>query len=245
MTSALELGYRLLDTAVNYGNETEVGEAIRRAEVDRDDVLVCSKLPGRHHAHDDAIRSTHESLDRLGLDHLDLHLIHWPNPSVGRYREAWRALVAMREEGLVRDIGVSNFTADHLHEVIDDTGVVPLVNQVELHPYFPQVHLRAVHEELGVRTESWSPLAKQAVFDEPPITAAARAHGVSPGQVVLRWHQHLRAIPIPKSGSPDRQAENLALDGFSLTPDEVTAITDLGRPDGRLFDGDPRFHEEQ
>lgn len=245
MISALELGYRLIDTAVNYGNEVEVGEAIRRADVDRDDVVVCSKIPGRHHAHDEAIKSTKASLDRLGLERLDLHLIHWPNPSVDRYREAWRALVAMRQDGLVRDIGVSNFTADHLREIIDDTGVVPLVNQVELHPLFPQVELRAVHDELGICTEAWSPLAKQAVFDQAPIAAAADAHGVAPAQIVLRWHLHLGVLPIPKSGSPEHQATNLALDGFSLSDDEVAAITALGRPDGRLFGGDPRHHEEQ
>ncbi|MBY5161912.1 aldo/keto reductase [Salsipaludibacter albus] len=244
MVSALEMGYRLVDTAVNYGNEEEVGEALREAAVDRDEVVVCSKIPGRHHAHDDAIASTRASLDRLGLDRLDLHLIHWPNPSVGLYREAWQALVDLREQGLVRDIGVSNFTAQHLREIIDDTGVVPLVNQVELHPYFPQQDLRAVHDELGIRTEAWSPLAKRAVFDEPPIREAADSHGVTPAQVVLRWHLHLGVLPIPKSGSPERQAENLAVGDFSLTDDEVAAITALGRQDGRLFDGDPRTHEE-
>jgi 2,5-diketo-D-gluconate reductase A len=243
--SAIDLGYRLLDTAVNYGNEAAVGEAVRRSDVDRDDILVCSKIPGRHHAHDAATASTRESLERMGLDRLDLHLIHWPNPSVGLYRQAWQALVDLREEGLVRDIGVSNFTAQHLEEIIDDTGVVPLVNQVELHPYFPQEELRAVHEELGITTESWSPLAKRAVFDEPPVRAAAAAHGVTPAQVVLRWHLELGALPIPKSGSPERQAENLDVDGFALSDDEVAAITALGRPDGRLFDGDPRYHEEQ
>lgn len=245
MASALDMGYRLLDTAVNYGNEAEVGDAVRRADVDRDEVLVCSKIPGRHHAHDDAIRSTRDSLERLGMDHLDFHLIHWPNPSVGLYGEAWRALVHLREEGLVRDIGVSNFTPEHLHRILDDTGVVPLVNQVELHPHFPQVELRAVHEDLGIRTESWSPLGRQSAFEDAPIVAAAQAHGVTPAQVVLRWHLHLGAIPIPKSGSPRRQAENLDLDGFALTDDEVAAITALGREDGRLFGGDPRHHEEQ
>ena len=146
VVTAIEAGYRLIDTAVNYGNEREVGEAIRRSGVPREELFVTSKLPGRHHGYDDAIRSTHESLERLGLDHLDLHLIHWPNPSVGKYAEAWRALVDLREQGLVRSIGVSNFTEAHLDRIIDETGVTPAVNQLELHPGFPQQETRAVNE---------------------------------------------------------------------------------------------------
>ena len=245
VVSAIEAGYRLLDTAVNYGNEREVGEAVRRAGVPRDELVVCSKLPGRHHAYDDAVRSTHESLERLGLDHLDLHLIHWPNPSRDLYVEAWRALVDLREQGLVRSIGVSNFTPRHLRRIIEETGVVPAVNQVELHPAFPQEQLRATHAELGVVTESWSPLGKrQAPFSEPAVAGAAAAHGVTPGQVVLRWQVQLGAVPIPKSATPERQRQNLDVLGFELTDDEMAAITALGRPDGRLFGGDPETHEE-
>ncbi|WP_426243872.1 aldo/keto reductase [Nocardioides sp. LHG3406-4] len=245
IVSALEVGYRLIDTAVNYENEREVGEAIRRAGVPRDELVVCSKIPGRHHGYDDAISSTHESLERLGLDHLDLHLIHWPNPGQGRYAEAWRALVDLQREGLVRSIGVSNFTADHLRRVFDETGVAPAVNQIELHPYFPQQEMRAVNEGLGIRTESWSPLGKrQAPFAEPPVADAAEAHGVQPGQVILRWQVQLGAVPIPKSATPARQRENLDVFGFELTKDEMDAITALGRPDGRLFGGDPETHEE-
>jgi diketogulonate reductase-like aldo/keto reductase len=244
--TALQAGYRLLDTAVNYGNEEEVGEAVRRAGVPREEIRVTSKIPGRHHAYDAAIRSTKESLGRLGLDHLDLHLIHWPNPSDDLYPETWRALVDLQKEGLVTTIGVSNFTAAHLRRIIDDTGVVPAVNQIELHPWFPQPELRAVHEELGIRTESWSPLGKRrAPFDEEPVRAAAAAHGVSPAQVVLRWQVQLGAVPIPKSAQPDRQRENLDVFGFTLTEDEVAAISALGRADGRLFGGDPDVHEEQ
>jgi diketogulonate reductase-like aldo/keto reductase len=243
--SAIEQGYRLLDTAVNYRNETEVGEAIRRSGVPREELQVASKIPGRDHAYDDAIRSVHGSLERLGLDYLDLQLIHWPNPSQEKYVEAWRALVDLREQGLVRSIGVSNFTEQHLKRIIDDTGVTPSVNQVELHPYFPQVEMRTVHERLGIRSESWSPLGKrQAPFTEPPVASAAEAYGVTPGQVILRWQVQLGSIPIPKSATPERQRQNLDVFGFELTDDEVAAITALGRSDGRLFGGDPDTHEE-
>ncbi|MCW2845912.1 MAG: 2,5-diketo-D-gluconic acid reductase [Nocardioides sp.] len=246
ITSALATGYRLLDTAVNYGNEEEVGEAIRRSGLPRDELTVATKLPGRHHAYDDAVASVRGSLERLGLDHLDLYLIHWPNPRVGKFPEAWRALVDLQKEGLVRSVGVSNFTEEHLARIIDDTGVTPVVNQIELHPYFPQVEMRAVNERLGIRTEAWSPLGKrQAPFTEGPVAAAAERLGVTPGQVILRWHVQLGNVPIPKSATPERQGQNLDVFGFELTDDEVTAITALGRADGRLFGGDPETHEEQ
>ncbi len=245
IVSAIEAGYRLLDTAVNYGNEREVGEAVRACGLPREELLVASKIPGRDHGYDDAIASVHGSLERLGLDYLDLHLVHWPNPSVGKYAEAWRALVDLREQGLVRSIGVSNFTAAHLDRLIEETGVTPAVNQIELHPYFPQVEMRAVNAERGIQTESWSPLGKrQAPFAEAAVADAAEAHGVAPGQVILRWQVQLGAIPIPKSATPERQRANLDVFGFELTDAEMAAITALGRPDGRLFGGDPDTHEE-
>ncbi len=245
VTSALENGYRLIDTAVNYQNESEVGEAIRRSGVPREEIRVTSKIPGRHHAYDDAVRSTKESLERLGLDHLDLHLIHWPNPNRRLYHETWRALVDLQKEGLVRSVGVSNFTEAHLRRAIEETGVTPAVNQIELHPYFPQPEMQRVHDDLGVVTESWSPLGKrQAPFGEPPIAGAAERHGVTPGQVILRWQLQQGNLPIPKSATPSRQRENLDVFGFELTDDEMAAITGLARPDGRLFGGDPDTHEE-
>jgi 2,5-diketo-D-gluconate reductase A len=245
ISSAIEAGYRLLDTAVNYDNEGEVGAAIRHSGVPREELRVASKIPGRHHGYDDAVRSTHESLDRLGLEYLDLHLIHWPNPSVGKFHEAWRALVDLREKGLVRSIGVSNFTEAHLRRIIDDSGVTPSVNQIELHPYFPQQEMRAVHERIGIRTESWSPLGKrQAPFSEPPVAEAAQRHGVTPGQVILRWQVQLGSIPIPKSATPERQRQNLDVFGFELSDEELAAISGLGRARGRLFGGDPDSHEE-
>jgi diketogulonate reductase-like aldo/keto reductase len=245
IVSALEAGYRLLDTAVNYENETEVGEALRRSGLPREEVQVASKLPGRHHAYDDAIASVHGSLERLGLDYLDLHLIHWPNPSVGKYVEAWRALVDLQQQGLVRSIGVSNFTEDHLSRIIEATGVTPVVNQVELHPRFPQEEMRRVHERLGIRTEAWSPMGKRrAPLDEEAVTAPAERLDVTPGQVILRWHVQLGSLPIPKSSSPQRQQQNLEVFDFELTDAEMDAISGLADPDGRLFGGDPDSHEE-
>jgi diketogulonate reductase-like aldo/keto reductase len=245
MVHAIEVGYRLLDTAVNYENETEVGEALRRSGLPRNEVRVTSKLPGRHHGYDDAVASVHGSLERLGLDYLDLHLIHWPNPSVGRYVEAWRALVELREQGLVRSIGVSNFTPAHLEHVIDATGVTPAVNQIELHPRFPQEEMRAVHERLGIRTQAWSPMGKRmAPLDEPAVTRAADRAGVTPGQVILRWHVQLGSLPIPKSANPQRQQQNLDIFGFELTEEELAGISSLAEPEGRLFGGDPERHEE-
>ncbi|MET2010617.1 aldo/keto reductase [Microbacterium chocolatum] len=243
IVSAIASGYRLLDTAVNYENEREVGEAIRRADVDRDALIVTSKIPGRHHGRTEAADSIRGSLDRLGLERIDLQLIHWPNPSVGKYLETWRGMIDAREEGLVRSIGVSNFTEAMLTELIDATGVVPAVNQVELHPYFPQGPLRAFHAEHGIRTESWSPLARRSdLLAEQLITELAVVHDVTPTQVVVRWHTQLQSTPIPKSADADRQRENADVFGFSLTEEQIAAIAALER--GRLWDGDPDTHEE-
>ncbi|GAA5088740.1 aldo/keto reductase [Microbacterium yannicii] len=243
IVAAIEFGYRLIDTAVNYENEREVGEAVRRSGVDRDKLLVTSKIPGRHHGRQEAIDSIKGSLDVLGLKRIDLHLIHWPNPSVGRYLETWRGMIDARDQGLVRSIGVSNFTEDQLTELIEETGVAPAVNQVELHPYFPQEALRAFHRTHGIRTESWSPLARRSeLLTEQIIQELATVHDVTPTQVVLRWHTQLGSTPIPKSADPDRQRENADVFGFTLTDEQVAAISALER--GRLWDGDPRTHEE-
>ncbi|GAA0036812.1 MULTISPECIES: aldo/keto reductase [Brevibacterium] len=241
--AGIESGYRLLDTAVNYENEREVGRAIAESPIDRGDLFITSKIPGRHHGFDEAIASTEESLARLGLDYLDLHLIHWPNPSVGKYVETWEGLIELRRRGLVKSIGVSNFTAEMLTELVEKTGVTPAVNQVELHPYFPQTELVAFHRSIGVQTESWSPLYRdQGLFDEAPIAEAAAAHDVTPAQVVLRWHIEVGSIPIPKSANPERQRLNAAVFDFALTPAEVAAISGLER--GRMKDRDPLTHEE-
>ncbi len=245
MVHALEAGYRLIDSAVNYGNEEAVGAALRQSGLPREDVQVTTKIPGRDHEQRRAVRSVEDSLTRLQLDRVDLCLIHWPNPGVGKYVEAWRALVELRERGLVRSIGVSNFTEQHLRDIIDDTGVVPAVNQIELHPYFPQGDMREVNASLGVQTQSWSPLGKRsAPFEEAPVADAAQAHAVTPAQVILRWHLQLGTLPLPKSATPERQRQNLDLGGFELSEAEVAAISGLARTDGRLFGADPDTHEE-
>lgn len=249
LTSAIESGYRLLDTALNYGNEREVGEAVRAASslaepVSREQLFVTSKLPGRHHGRDEAIASLEESLGNLGLKQVDLHLIHWPLPKVDRYVDTWQGLIEARERGLARSIGVSNFTKAHLQRLIDETGVVPAVNQVELHPHFPQGELRAFHDEHGIVTESWSPLGSRHMdfAQESVIVDIASAIGVTPTQVILRWHVQLGAIPLPKSGNAQRQRENLDVFGFELSEGQVSAISGLER--GRLWGADPDTHEE-
>lgn len=243
VVSAIHSGYRLLDTALNYANESEVGDAVRHSGVAREDLFVTTKLPGRHHGFDHTLGSLEESRANLGLDYVDLYLIHWPLPRVDKYLESWQAMIALREDGRVRSIGVSNFTEEQLTRLIDETGVAPAVNQVELHPRFPQAALRRFHEAHGIVTQSWSPLARgNPVTAEPAVVAAAEAHGVTPTQVVLRWHVQLGSIPIPKSADPGRQRQNLDVFGFELADAEMTAISAL--ESGRLWDGDPNTHEE-
>ncbi|GAA5206557.1 aldo/keto reductase [Microbacterium kyungheense] len=243
IVAAIESGYRLLDTAVNYENEREVGEAVRRSGAERDTLLVASKIPGRHHGRQEAVDSIRGSLDLLGLERIDLQLIHWPNPSVGKYVDTWRGMIDAQQQGLVRSIGVSNFTEEMITELIEATGVVPSVNQVELHPYFPQAQLRAFHTTHGIRTESWSPLARRTeLLNEQILQELSVVHDVTPTQVVLRWHTQLGSTPIPKSADPDRQRENADVFGFTLTDDQIAAISALER--GRLWDGDPLTHEE-
>ncbi|EKA61556.1 aldo/keto reductase [Janibacter hoylei PVAS-1] len=242
IASALEVGYRLIDTAVNYRNEREVSEAIRASGVDRGDVFVQTKVPGRdHRGARDCIET---SLQVMGLEYLDSVLIHWPNPSQGAYVQAWQGLVEAQEAGLVRSIGVSNFHPHHLDAIIQATGVTPASNQIEMHPSFPQAEQRADDEARGVVTQAWSPIGRGEIFEAAPVAAAARAHDVTPAQVVLRWHLHLGSLPLPKSADPRRQQANLQVLGFDLSEAEVKAITALGRPDGRLFDADPDTHEE-
>ncbi len=242
---ALDTGYRLIDTAVGYDTETEVGRAIRLSAVPRDEVVVTTKVRGRDMGYDATRRSVRRSLERLGLDRIDLHLIHWPIPRLDRYVETYRALVDARADGEIRTVGVSNFNPGHLERVIDATGVVPAINQIELHPRFPQEAARALHRRLGIQTQSWSPLGlgDRALLDAGPIVDAARRHGATAAQVILRWHQQLGSVPVPRSSDPDRQRQNLDLSGLELGEDELRAISALGRGGRRLWGGDPETTE--
>ncbi|RDG38885.1 aldo/keto reductase [Streptomyces corynorhini] len=242
VAGALGLGYRLVDTALNYGNETGTGRGVAASGVAREDIVVTTKLPGRHHGYQETLASFEESRARLGLDYVDLYLIHWPLPRQDKYVASWKAMIKLREDGLVRSIGVSNFTAEHLARLEQETGVLPSVHQIEMHPGFPQAALRATHDAKGIRTESWSPLGRgRGLLERPEIAAIAAAHGVTPAQVVLRWHTQLGAVPIPKSADPARQRQNLDIFGFRLTREEMETVS--AGPHRRLG-GDPEEHEE-
>lgn len=242
---AIRAGYRLLDSAVNYENEGAVGRAARSAGDVRDELVVTSKLPGRHHRYDEALTTIEESVFRTGLDHVDLYLIHWPNPKEDLYVQAWRALIEARERGLVRHIGLSNFLPEHIERLVAETGVAPVVNQIEVHPYFPQQEALDYHRERGILVQGWSPLGHgNDLQQHPVIVEIANAHGVSPAQAILAWHVARQVIPLPKAASPQRQVENLDVFGITLTDAQVEAITALGRPDGRLSDQDPAVYEE-
>ena len=243
--SALQIGYRLIDTAVNYGNEDAVGQAIAESDVPRSEIVVTTKLPGRDHGYDETLRSFDASVAALGVDTIDLYLIHWPNPSVGKFPESWKAMVQLQKDHRVRSIGVSNFTRSFLERLGAETGVLPAVNQIELHPYFPQESLVEYHREQGILTEAWSPLGKRAApYQERVIADIAEAHGITPTQAVLRWHVQRGIVPLPKSGNPERQLANFTMPGDDLSAEEIAAITALGKDDGRLFGGDPNTHEE-
>ncbi|MDQ4212671.1 aldo/keto reductase [Microbacterium sp. ASV81] len=243
--SGIETGYRLIDTAFSYENEGAVGWGVSGAAVDRAELIVTTKLPGRHHARYRALVAIEESRFRLGVDAIDLLLIHWPNPGVDRYVEAWAALVEARERGLVRQIGVSNFLPEHLERIEDETGVRPVVNQIELHPRFPQQEALDHHRAQGIITEAWSPLGKAGeLLGDPAIVEVAAAHGITPVQAVLAWHAARGVVAIPKASSPEHQALNLAAAQIRLSDDEIAAITALGRRDGRLWGADPLTHEE-
>ncbi|HEY6422975.1 MAG TPA: aldo/keto reductase [Pseudonocardiaceae bacterium] len=228
VSTALEIGYRSIDTAAAYQNEEGVGRAIASSGLARDEIFVTTKLWNAQHGYEQALRAYDASLKRLGLDAVDLYLIHWPVPAADKYVETWKALEKLASDGRVRAIGVSNFAAEHLARLVTETSTVPAVNQVELHPYFPQIELRAVHAEYGIATEAWSPLAQGGkLLSDATITRLAQRHGVAPAQIVLRWHLQIGNIVIPKSANPARIRENRDVFNFDLTPADLTAIATL------------------
>ena len=245
---AIEAGYRSIDTAEAYGNEGAVGRAITASGLPRDELFVTTKFDRHWHHEDGPRQALAASLDRLGLDTVDLLLIHWPNPSLGRYVDAWRGMVDLLEGERVRAIGTSNFTPEHLTHLLDATGVAPHVNQIQLNPWVPRHAERAFHGAHRIVTESWGPLGlgwghdrSTSLFDEPPVIAAAEAHGRTPGQVILRWHLQLGLVAIPRTQHAARMRENLDLDGFQLTDEEMEAITALER-DGVAVDPETTGH---
>lgn len=243
----IEVGYRLIDSAFNYENEGAVGKAVRESSVPRDQLRVCSKLPGRHHAYDEALVTIEESLLRTGLDYFDLYIIHWPNPKVDKYVEAWQAMIEAQKRGYVRSIGVSNFLPEHLERIIAETGVAPVLNQVELHPYFEQTEQRAANDKHQIITESWSPLGRgrgESVLEDAGIKEIATAYGKTPTQVILRWHTQLGAVPIPKAGSLEHQQENLNIFDFELNEEQMRTISAFSKDNKRLWDQDPAEYEE-
>lgn len=230
VSRALAEGYRSIDTATMYRNEAGVGAAIAAAGLPRSDVFVTTKLNNDAHGHDNALRAFDASMAALGLDYLDLYLIHWPLAARDRYVETWQAFVELRAAGRVRSIGVSNFQPEQLDRVIGETGVTPAVNQIELHPYLTQDELRAYHTSHGIATEAWSPLARGGkLLADPVVTSLAAKYGKTPAQLVIRWHLDLGNVVIPKSVTPARIAENVDVFDVELDPEDVAALSRLHR----------------
>ncbi|MDN5731935.1 MAG: aldo/keto reductase [Yaniella sp.] len=239
--SALDIGYRTLDTALRYENEVQVGQAIAQTDVAREDITVTTKIPGRFQGYHEAKTSIIRSLNDLKLPFVDAALIHWPLPDQHKYVDTWRAMIEMRDAGLIRTIGVSNFLPEHLQRLADETGEMPAINQVEMHPYFGQAELRAFHDKHDIATQAWSPLGRTAdMIDNPVLTKIGEKHATTPVAVVLAWHVHHGSMPLPASSHPERQRANLFFD-VELDTEDLTAIDGLER--GRIYQ-DPAEHEE-
>ncbi|HEY8595799.1 MAG TPA: aldo/keto reductase [Devosiaceae bacterium] len=239
---ALKVGYRLIDTAQGYDNEQGVGEAFRASGLGRDDVFITTKLRNREQGYDATLRAFDQSMQKLGLDVLDLFLIHWPLPDLNTYVETWKAFVKLKADGRIRSIGVSNFNPSHLERIIGETGVTPSVNQIELHPRFQQRAVRDFHAEHGITIESWSPLGQGKVLSDPVIQAIAEKYGRSAAQVILRWHLEQGLIAIPKSVTPSRIAENFEIFDFSLDAEDMAQIDALDDPNGKIGPDPETFH---
>lgn len=234
VSDAIEVGYRSIDTAEGYQNEEGVGEGIKRASVPRSELFITSKLRNGGHARDLALKSFDASMKALGLDQLDLFLIHWPVPSQGKFVEAWKTLVELKTQGRIRSIGTSNFNQDHLQRIIDETGETPVVNQIELHPRFQQRDKRDFHKQHNIIIESWSPLGSGRMLDDPTVSAIAKKHGKSIAQTIIRWHLQEGLIVIPKTTHRERMVENFDVFGFELDADDVARINGLDKRDGRV-----------
>ena len=245
MSQAIEQGYRMLDSAFNYENEGAVGQAVRLSDVPRDEFFITSKLPGRRQRYEQAVQTIEESLFRAQLNYYDLYLIHWPNPKQGLFVEAWQALIDAQKKGQIKSIGVSNFLPEHIETLKKETGVLPVINQVELHPFFNQEKQRAYDQSQGIVTMAWSPLGRASdVLTHPVLQQIAQEVGYSVPQVILRWQAQLGVIPIPKSASHQNQIANQEIFDFSLNDDVMQRINALTKADGRLKNQDPAVYEE-
>jgi diketogulonate reductase-like aldo/keto reductase len=231
---AIKAGYRSIDTAAIYGNEEGVGAAIKAAPVSRDELFITTKVWNDRHGYDNTLRAFDESLARLQLDNVDLYLIHWPVAGSEAYLDTWRALIKLKQDGRVKSIGVSNFMVQHLQRLIDESGVTPSVNQIELHPRLQQKELRAFHAKNGIATESWSPLGQGTLIENDDLAALARKHGKTPAQIILRWHIENGLIAIPKSVTPSRIRENADIFGFKLDAEDIRVIEGLDDASGRV-----------
>ena len=242
VTTALDAGYRHIDTAQMYGNEAEVGEAVAKSGIARDELWITTKCNNVNHGYDDAQRALDESLSALGLDHVDLYLIHWPLPGKNLYVETWQGLEKAYADGKARAIGVSNFHSHHLDRLLDQADIVPAVNQIELHPQLQQAAMLSYDDRHGIATEAWSPIGQgKGLLEAPELTKIAEAHGKSAAQVVLRWHIQIGTIIFPKSVTPDRVRENFAIFDFELTDEEMETIKGMDQnkrlgPDPDKFD---------
>jgi 2,5-diketo-D-gluconate reductase A len=242
VAQALCIGYRHVDTAENYGNETGVGEAIRKSGVPREKIFVTTKFNKKWHSRAGVRTACEAALKRLDTDYIDLFLVHWPNPGQNRYVEAFQGLVEVRKAGLVRAIGVSNFKPAHLQRLFDE-GLVPQVNQIHLDPYHRRDDLVALHQAKGIVTESWSPVGRAGtILSDPSILAIASEHGRTVGQIILRWHVEHGLVPAPKSSDPLRQAQNLDIFSFKLSPEQMKVLDSLDRPDPEMLDSDVFGH---
>ncbi len=243
--TAIEAGYRLIDTAQGYDNEAGVGKAIKASGLSRNELFLTSKLRTKSMGYDEALTGIRESLEALQVDYLDLFLVHWPTPARDNYVDTWRAFVQAQEEGLVRSIGVSNFLPEHIERLIEATGIIPAVNQIELHPYFQQRDVREYHQRMGIQLESYSPLGHGEVLEDPVVREIADKHSVSPAQVILRWHLQERLVVIPKSETPERIRANLQVFDFELSDADMEKIAGLDDPKDGRTSSDPATYNDQ